>query len=396
MTTDATITDAAGLLELVEQLIREHDPHGDRHEFMGAQFEMGLAWVHFPVGRGGLGLAPNLQTVVDERLDDVTPHRPRVFDILGHGMGAPMLVAHGTDAQLDRYLKPMFTGAEVWCQLFSEPNAGSDVAGLATRAVRDGDEWIVNGQKVWTTAAQLAKWGMVVTRTDPDLPKHKGMTYFLMDMEAEGVEIRPIRQITGEGEFNEVYMTDVRIPDSNRIGARGDGWRVALTTLMNERVAIGARVSPRNSGAISDLLEVWEATGRPADRRDEVMQLWVAAETARLTNQRAAENRQAGTPGPEGSTAKLVFAELNKKIYELATDLMGPEGMLYDSYAFTVPDPNEEASTDVRRRFLRARANSIEGGTSEIMKNILGEQVLRLPGEPRVDKDVAWSDIPRS
>ena len=394
--TVTTATDEAKVLELVEQLIRDHDPAGDRAEFMGAQFDMGLAWVHFPEGFGGLGLAPKLQNVIDARLDDATAHRPRVFDILGHGMGAPMLIAHGTPEQHARYLRPMFTGEEVWCQLFSEPGAGSDVAGLATRAIKDGDEWVVNGQKVWTTAAHLAKWGMVVTRTDPDLPKHQGMTYFLMDMHADGVEVRPIRQITGEGEFNEVYMTDVRIPDENRIGERGDGWRVALTTLMNERVAIGARVAPRNSGAIGDLIEVWKDTGGSAERRDEFMRLWVAAEAARLTNMRAAEARTAGTPGPEGSTAKLIFAELNKKIYEMATDLLGPEGMLYDSYAFTVPDPAEEASTDVRRRFLRARANSIEGGTSEIMKNILGEQVLRLPGEPRVDKDVAWSEIPRS
>jgi alkylation response protein AidB-like acyl-CoA dehydrogenase len=396
VTSKAASADTDRVLELVQRLITQHDPAGDRYAFMGAQFDMGLAWVHFPVGRGGLGLAPSLQHVIDTRLDEVTPHRPRVFDILGHGMGAPMLVAHGSDAQLDRYLRPMFIGEEVWCQLFSEPNAGSDVAGLATRAIEDGDEWIVNGQKVWTTAAQLAKWGMVVTRTDPNLPKHRGMTYFLMDMEAEGVEVRPIRQITGEGEFNEVYMTDVRIPDANRIGERGDGWRVALTTLMNERVAIGARVAPRNSGAIGDLLDVWKETGGSAERRDELMRLWVAAEAARLTNQRAAEARTAGTPGPEGSTAKLVFAELNKKIYEMATDLMGPDGMLYDGYTFTIPNPEEAASTDIRRRFLRARANSIEGGTSEIMKNILGEQVLRLPGEPRVDKDMPWSDIPRS
>jgi alkylation response protein AidB-like acyl-CoA dehydrogenase len=396
MTSQQTSADISRINERLDALLDGHDPHGDRHEFMGAQFDHGLAWVQFPEGHGGLGAAPNLQSVVDARLDDVTPHRPRVYDILGHGMGAPMLVAHATPEQLDRFLRPMFTGAEVWCQLFSEPNAGSDVAGLAARAIKDGDEWIVNGQKVWTTAAQLAKWGMVVTRTDPDLPKHKGMTYFVMDMESSGVEVRPIRQITGEGEFNEVYMTDVRIPDANRIGERGDGWRVALTTLMNERVAIGARVAPRNSGAIGDLLEVWGATGGSAARRDEVMRLWVEAEAARLTNQRAAENRTAGTPGPEGSTAKLVYAELNKKIYELATELLGPEGMLYDSYEFTVPNPHEDPSTDVRRRFLRARANSIEGGTSEIMKNILGEQVLRLPGEPRVDKDVAWSDIPRS
>ena len=396
MTSQTTSADTARINDLLDELLDNNDPQGDRHEFMGAQFDLGLAWVRFPEGHGGLGMAPNLQRVVDARLDEASPHRPRVFDILGHGMGAPMMVAHATEEQLNRFLRPMFTGEEVWCQLFSEPNAGSDFAGLATRAIRDGDEWVLNGQKVWTTAAQLAKWGMVVTRTDPDLPKHKGMTYFIMDMEAPGVEVRPIRQITGEGEFNEVYMTDVRVPDANRIGERGDGWRVALTTLMNERVAIGARVAPRNSGAIGDLLEVWEATGSPPERRDELMRLWVDAEAARLTNQRAAENRKAGTPGPEGSTAKLVFAELNKKIYEMATDLLGPDGMLYDSYAFTVPNPEEDMSTDIRRRFLRARANSIEGGTSEIMKNILGEQVLRLPGEPRVDKDVAWSDIPRS
>ena len=396
MTDIAPSNDEAAVLDLVERLIADHDPHRDRFEFMGAQFDMGLAWVHFPKGRGGLGLAPKLQAVVDRRLDEVTPFRPRTFDILGHGMGAPMLVAHGTPEQLTRYLRPMFTGEEVWCQMFSEPGAGSDVAGLATRAIKDGDEWVVTGQKVWTTAAHHAKWGMVVTRTDPGLPKHKGMTYFLMDMNAPGVEVRPLRQITGEAEFNEVYMTDVRIPDANRIGERGDGWRVALTTLMNERVAIGARVAPRNSGTIGDLVDVWKETGGTPARRDELMRLWVAAEAARLTNQRAAEKRKVGTPGPEGSTAKLVFAELNKKIYEMATDLLGPNGMLYDSYAFTAPEPDEEPTSDLRRRFLRARANSIEGGTSEIMKNILGEQVLRLPGEPRVDKDIPWTEIPKA
>jgi len=195
--------------------------------------------------------------------------------------------------------------------MFSEPGAGSDVAGLSTRAVRDGEEWIVNGQKVWTTAAQVAKWGMLVARTDPDLPKHKGLSYFIMDMEAEGVDVRPLRQITGEAEFNEVYMTDVRIPDANRIGDIGDGWRVALTTLMNERVAIGGRTSERGDGYIGDLIDVWTGSNRDPARRDDVMRLWVEAEAARLTNMRAAQNRVAGTPGPEGSTAKLVFAELN-------------------------------------------------------------------------------------
>jgi len=388
--------DEQRVIDLVDQLVAENDPNGGRTDFMGAQFDLGLAWVHFPVGLGGLGLPPRYQQLIDERLDAVTGHRPRSFDVLGHGMGAPMLVAHGNEAQQARYLRPMFTGDEVWCQLFSEPGAGSDVAGLATRAVQDGEEWVVNGQKVWTTVAHIAKWGMLVARTDPDLPKHKGMTYFIVDMEADGVEVRPLRQITGEAEFNEVYFTDARIPDANRVGQRGDGWRVTLTTLMNERVAIGATPVPRNDGPIGELLEVWAEMGGDDSSRDRLMRLWVAAEAARLTNLRAHENRTTGTPGPEGSTAKLVYAELNKEIYEFAVELLGAEGMLYDTYAFIQPDPADEALIDVRRRFLRARANSIEGGTSEIMKNILGEQVLRLPGEPRVDKDVAWKDVPRS
>jgi alkylation response protein AidB-like acyl-CoA dehydrogenase len=306
-----------------------------------------------------------------------------------------MLETHGTEDQKDRFLRPLFTGEEVWCQLFSEPGAGSDVAGLATRAIRDGDEWILNGQKVWTTVAHVSKWGMVVARTDPDAPKHLGMTYFLMDMEAEGVEIKPLRQITGEAEFNEVFMTDMRVPDSRRIDAVGAGWRVALTTLMNERVAIGGTVAPRNSGPIGELIDVWREHGGDEHDRDELMKLWVAAEAARLTNIRANENASAGTPGPEGSTGKLVYAELNKQIYHLATELMGPAGMGYDTYEFFQAGSTEEASSDIRRRFLRVRANSIEGGTSEIMKNIIGERVLGLPGEPRVDKDLPWSQVPR-
>ncbi len=381
--------------ELLDRLLSEHDPHGDRFAFMGAQFDLGLAWVWFPEGHGGLGLAPRLQRRIDERLDAATEHRPRTFDILGHGMGAPMLIAHGTEAQRRRHLRPMFTGEEVWCQLFSEPGAGSDLAGLSTRAVADGDEWVVDGQKVWTTVAHVAKWGMLVARTDPDVPKHRGLTYFILDMEAPGVEVRPLRQITGEAEFNEVYLTGVRIPDSARVGAPGDGWRVAMTTLMNERVAIGGRAEERGEGAIADLLAVWRAGDRDPARRDELMRLWAAAETLRLTNLRAEANRAAGTPGPEGSIVKLVYAELNKHIYELATDLMGPAGMGYDTYAFTRPEPGSPSGTDVRRRFLRVRANSIEGGTSEIMRNIIGERVLGLPGEPRVDKDLPWSRVRR-
>ena len=389
------MSDEARIDDLLDRLLSEHDPHGDRHEFMGAQFDLGLAWVAFPEGKGGLGLRPALQSRIDDRLEAATPHRPRSIDILGHGMGAPVLVAHGTELQRARYLRPMFTGAEIWCQMFSEPGAGSDLAALSTRAERDGDVWVLNGQKVWTTAAHVARWGMIVARSDPGVAKHRGLTFFLMDMEAQGVEVRPLRQITGEAEFNEVYMTDVVVADENRIGDVGDGWRIALTTLMNERVAIGGRTAQRGEGAIGDLVEVWLAGDRDPALRDVMMKLWVEAETMRLTNERAAQNREAGTPGPEGSTAKLVFAELNKKIYELATDLLGPEALLFDSYTMTQPDPDTPVNSDIRQRFLRTRANSIEGGTSEIMKNILGERVLGLPGEPRVDKDLPWNQSKR-
>jgi alkylation response protein AidB-like acyl-CoA dehydrogenase len=392
--TDDSATEAR-IDALIDRLLDEHDPHGDRIRFMGARFDLGLAWVQFPEGLGGLGLPPIYQGLIDDRLDAATPHRPRTFDILGHGMGAPMLLAHGTPEQQRRWLRPMFTGEEVWCQMFSEPGAGSDLAGLSMRAVEDGDEWVVNGQKVWTTVAHIARWGMLVTRTDPDLPKHQGLTYFVVDMESSGIDIRPLRQITGEAEFNEVYFSDTRIPDADRIGDRGDGWRIALTTLMNERVAIGGGTMERGEGAISDLVDAWLASDRDPIYRDDVMNLWVQAEAIRLTNLRAAAGRVAGTPGPEGSTAKLAYAELNKKIYELALDLLGPAGMLYGSYEMTQPMPGDDRATGLSERFLRVRANSIEGGTSEIMKNILGERVLGLPGEPRVDRDLPWTEIKR-
>jgi alkylation response protein AidB-like acyl-CoA dehydrogenase len=296
----------------------------------------------------------------------------------------------------------MFTGEELWCQLFSEPGAGSDFAGLATRAVADGDEWIVNGQKVWNTIAHLAGWGMLVTRSDPSMPKHKGMTYFALDMRSPGVEVRPLRQITGEAEFNEVYLTDVRVPEANRIGAVGEGWRVSLTTLMNERSVIGGGGAPkRGSGPIAALTTLWSslpAAERSAVKRDEMMKLWVRAEALRLTNMRASANRRAGNPGPEGSVAKLAYAELNKAILEQAVTFQGAAGMVGYDYTFRRPEQLSATGTEtgVGHAFLRTRANSIEGGTSEIMRNILGEQVLGLPGEPRIDKDVPWIEVPRS
>ena len=393
--TAPTQTDQTLIESNLDALLADHEPAGDPVEFLGARFDLGLAWVWYPEGLGGLGLGRGLQTVVEERLQAAGAPNPARYNPLGVGMGAHVRMAHGSVEQQHKWLRPMFTGEEIWCQMFSEPGAGSDVAALAARAVRDGDEWVVNGQKVWTTLAHVAKWGMLVVRTAPDVPKHQGMSYFIVDMDAPGVEVRPLRQITGEAEFNEVYFTDVKVPDEYRISEVGDGWRVVLTTLMNERVAIGGAIAPRGSGPIGEAVRTWKQYGHtdPADR-DALMRLWVAAEAARLTNLRGAQMRSRGTPGPEGSTAKLVYAEVNKRIYELVLDLMGPDGMLYDTYEMIVPD--EFTVHPPTKAFLRVRANSIEGGTSEIMRNILGERVLGLPGEPRVDKDLPWSKVPRS
>jgi alkylation response protein AidB-like acyl-CoA dehydrogenase len=393
--------DEARVLELCHQLLDELPPAStDPATFLGRQFDLGLAWVHFPEGYGGLGLSPKLQKVINETLIGQGAPHPFARNPIGHGMGAPTVVTHGSEAQKRRYLRPLFCGEEIWCQLFSEPGAGSDVASLAARAERDGDEWVVNGQKVWTTLAHVARWGMLVARTDPDVPKHKGLTYFVVDMHAPGVEVRPLIQITGEAEFNEVYFSDVRIPDSERLGEVGEGWRVSVTTLMNERVAIGGQIPVRGSGFIGELTKLWQRrpSGSPVDRAmlEELMRLWVRAEALRLTNVRASQLQSQGTPGPEGSIGKLASAELNKDITSFAMVVMGPEGMLYpDGYPMDRPTSAGQWRNPPHA-FLRSRANSIEGGTTEIMKNILAERVLGLPGDVRVDKDKPWSEVPRS
>jgi alkylation response protein AidB-like acyl-CoA dehydrogenase len=388
--------------DAMEGLLRDYPPESTEPKvFWGAQFDAGLAWVDFPRGDGGLGVSPSFREVVSRRLDEANaPTWNTTANILGIGMGAGVLAAHGTEAQRAEWLRPMFTMDDIWCQLFSEPGAGSDVAGLSTRAVRDGDEWIVNGQKVWTTLAHLAKWGLVVTRTDPDQPKHRGLTYFVVDMEAEGVDIRPLYQITGEAEFNEVFFDDTRIPDAHRIDDVGAGWRVTMTTLMNERVAIGGRTVPRGAGAIGDAVETWNGSGSgDVATRRELARLWAEVEAMRLTSLRVAENMQAGVPGPEGSTGKLAWADLNKEVTAFTVAMLGLEGTtIPEGYTLqpTSYDTREvERVMSPQRAFLRARANSIEGGTSEIMRNILGERVLGLPGEPRVDKDLPWNEVPR-
>lgn len=399
-----TTTDAqeSTLRRAIDAFLAANDPKAmDAVSFRGARFDAGLAWVHWPEGLGGLGLRPQLQRLVEQAMKDAGGPGPDPAGFF-QALAGPTILTHGNDEQKQRFLRPMFTGEHRWCQLFSEPGAGSDFAGLGTRAVRDGDEWQVNGQKVWNTLAHLAQWGMLVTRTNTEVPKHRGLTYFALEMSSPGVEVRPLRQITGEAEFNEVYLTDVRVPDVNRIGDEGDGWRVSLTTLMNERSSIGGGGGGprRGAGPINEVVKLWNALPaeeRDAARRDEVMKLWVRAETLRLTNMRAGATRRVGNPGPEGSVAKLAMAELNKSIYELCLNLMGPAAMVGYDFTFRRPtELNVEGWGEPRHGFLRVRANSIEGGTSEIMRNILGEQVLGLPGEPRVDKDQAWSKVPRS
>ncbi len=392
-------SDEQRVVERCDELLARHDPRATPPAaFLGAQYDAGLAWVHFPEGFGGLGVSPKLQNVVNAKLFAAGAPVPYARNPIGHGMCAPTIVTHGSDAQRRRYLRPLFTSEEIWCQLFSEPGAGSDVAGLSARAVRDGDEWVLNGQKVWTTLAHVARFGIVLARTDPEQVKHKGLTMFVLDMHAPGVEVRPLVQATGDAEFNEVYMTDVRIPDAERLGDVGDGWRVSLTTLMNERVSIGGQVHPRGSGVIAVALNQWRRNGQRHDAvaRDQLVRLWIEAEVNRLTNWRASQTRAKGTPGPEGSVGKLAMAGLNQRIMSFVMDLMGPEALLYPS-GYTMERPTTAMDlSNAQKAFLRVQANSIEGGTTNIMKNILGERVLGLPGEPRLDKDLPWSRVLRS
>jgi len=403
-TIDTKQLDAEELVnQKLQELIEFRKDGQDLQDFWGKQFDLGLAWVQFPEGSGGLGLNPKYQLQITEKLrNEGISQQNRIANILGVGMGAPTIMEYGTPEQIQKYLRPMFTAEEIWCQLFSEPGSGSDLASLSTRAVDDGDGYIVNGQKVWTTLGHLEKWGLLVTRTDPDAPKHRGLTFFIVDMESEGVEVRPLRQITGEAEFNEVYFTDTKIPKENILGGLGEGWRVSLATLMNERVAIGGNVRERGSGAPGHLVQLWKDKGlEDPIQKDKLIELWIQQEAVRLTNIRASELREKGTPGPEGSTSKLYEAEINKASYEFGMELLGNDGLLFPrGYALTQPELNFDNDTfgftDTQSLFLRSRANSIEGGTSEIMRNIIAERVLGLPGEQKLDKDKPWKDIPRS
>jgi alkylation response protein AidB-like acyl-CoA dehydrogenase len=397
--TEAEATPEA-IRDRVRAFLAEHDPaEMANQDFNNARFDAGLAWVHYPEGLGGLGVSRALQNVVDAEFAAVgAPSHNAELNAIGLGMAAPTILAYGTAEQQKRWLRKLWTGEEIWCQLFSEPGAGSDLAALATRAVRDGDEWVTNGQKVWTSLAQHARRALLIARTDPDVPKHQGLTYFAVDMNDPGVEVRPLRQLTGEAEFNEIFLTDVRILDADRIGQVGEGWKVANATLMSERVSIGAsRGAARESGMIASAARTWRS--RPELRtpglHDRMLRLWAEAEVARLAGERLRQQLAAGKPGPEGSAAKLVFARLNQEISGFEVELAGGDGLRYDDWTMRRPEHANFYGRGPGYRYLRARGNSIEGGTSEILRNIVAERVLGLPAEPRVDKDVPWKDLPR-
>ncbi len=393
------VADADRVAELARGVVADHDPKKvPIPEFLGACYDAGLSWVHFPEGQGGLGLSRGLQAVADQVLQGAGGPVPLGLNPMGYGMAAPTIREHAQSDELKKQLlRPLATTEDIWCQLFSEPGAGSDVAGLATSAIQDGDDWVINGQKVWTSLAHRARWGLLLARSNPDLPKHKGLTYFVLDMHAPGVETRPLRQLTGQAEFNEVYITDARIPDTHRLGAVGDGWRVAMTTLMNERSALGASGSRRGAGTIEEAVSLWAA--RPELHtpvlRDRLAQLWLRAEAQRLTSERSRASATVGGPGPEGSIGKMVGAELNQRIYEWCMDLLGAEGLLYHGYAMSGAHRDGDWRGPIQQRYLRSRANTIEGGTSEVMRNILGERVLGLPGDLRADAGMPWKEIPR-
>jgi alkylation response protein AidB-like acyl-CoA dehydrogenase len=393
------VSQQSDLRERVDALLAAHDPATtERHAFLEARWDAGLAWVHFPEGLGGLGLPRGLQGLVDDRLEaaGAPDNDPRRIGI-GLGMAAPTILALGTDEQRERFLRPLWLGDEVWCQLFSEPGAGSDLAAVATRAVLDRDTWVVDGQKVWTSSAHLADHAILVARTDPEVPKHAGLTYFLLDMHDPGVEVRPLRQLTGEAEFNEVFLTGVRVPDDRRVGAVGEGWKVANATLMNERVSIGGGATPREAGMVGKVAEAWRAhpERRTPGTHQRLLELWVESEVLRMTGQRLRQKLAVGAPGPEGSAMKLTFARLAQELSGLEVELLGDDGLRYDDWALTRPSYVDFTGRDAGYRYLRAKGNSIEGGTSEILRNIIAERVLGLPSEPRVDKDVAWKDLPR-
>jgi alkylation response protein AidB-like acyl-CoA dehydrogenase len=339
---------------------------GFRREWQHKLHDAGYAGLSWPKEYGGRGATLIEQALFNEEM--VRARAPMTANVLGLVMGGPVVIAHGSEEQKERFLEPILTADEIWCQGFSEPESGSDLASLKTKAVKENGEWVVTGQKVWTTFAHEAKWCMLVARTDFDVPKHKGLTYFIMDMEQEAVQVRPLRQITGEAEFNELFIEEARIPDENVIGGVGNGWMVAITTLMHERAGLGFGSAIQLKIGLGELMALARERGVDEDPviRQRLAQLYIEAECLRLTASRGlTQQMKTGIPGPEGSLVKWQWSDTNQAMTELAMDIMGADAPVVDD-KWTY-------------RFLRARANSIEGGTTEILKNIVAERVLGLP-----------------
>jgi alkylation response protein AidB-like acyl-CoA dehydrogenase len=331
----------------------------------------GYAGITWPEEHGGLGLPPTYQAIY---LEESARHdAPGHIGVIGLGMAGPTILAWGTDEQKDRYLRPLLAADEIWCQGFSEPGAGSDLAGVRTSAELDGDEWVVNGQKVWSSHAHVADWCILLVRTDADGDRHQGLSYLLLDMHAAGVQVRPLRQLTGDPEFNEIYLTDVRVPRGSMLGRPGDGWAVAMTTLLHERGTLGFALTARLEQLLNRLVRTAReraADGsRPADDpgvRDRIGQLVVDVEALRYTNYRALTTLvRTGVPGPEGAIAKLHWSEANQRLTRLAHELVGPSAVAAGSFW--------------GYQQLRSRGNTIEAGTSEVLRSIVAERVVGLP-----------------
>ncbi|MCW3033284.1 MAG: acyl-CoA dehydrogenase [Solirubrobacterales bacterium] len=337
-----------------------------RRDWQRRLYDAGWAAPAWPVEYGGRGASLTESAIYYEEIG--RSRSPLAANTLGLLLGGPTLMVWGTDEQKERYLPPILSAEEIWCQGFSEPEAGSDLASLKTRAVKDGEEWVVTGQKVWTSGAQYSKWCMLVARTDGDVPKHKGLTYFLMDMEQDAVQVRPLRQITGEDEFNELFIEEARIPDANVIGGVGNGWKVALTTLMNERAGLGFALQIRLRQLLDDTIAVAAERGLLEDPvyADELAELHTRCESIRLLAWKGLTDvERYGQPGPEGSLVKWLWSDTNQRLTQLAVDIVGPAALT--------------AGTSWSYEFLRARGNTIEGGTTEVLKNIVAERVLGLP-----------------
>jgi alkylation response protein AidB-like acyl-CoA dehydrogenase len=337
-----------------------------RRDWQRHLYEAGWAAPAWPVEYGGRGVTPSESAIYFEEIGRARV--PLAANVLGLLLGGPTLMTWGTDEQKERYLAPILSGEEIWCQGFSEPDAGSDLASLKTRAVKSNGEWVVTGQKVWTSGAQYSKWCMLVARTDADVPKHKGLTYFLMDMEQDAVQVRPLRQITGEAEFNELFIEDAKIPDENVVGGVGNGWNVALTTLMNERAGLGFALQIRLRQLLDDVIAIAGERGLLEDPlyADALAELHVRTESIRLLAWKGLTDiERYGQPGPEGSLVKWLWSETNQRLTQLAADIVGPEALTGD--------------TSWSYELLRARGNTIEGGTTEVLKNIVAERVLGLP-----------------